>query len=256
MASLRTHHPSHHIAEHALHMTTADQAPDSGYNESTMGTSHAWENPKICRPHTARVTGMTLIGFDLDMTLIDSRPGFRPLYERLRAESGFHIDVDLVLSRLGAPIEVELANWVPANEVDRWSDRYRELYPEIALPLITTLPGAHAALSAARVRGGAIIITAKHGPNAQLHVDRLGLEADAVFGRVWRDAKAAVLTDQGAVAYVGDHVHDMQAATSAGVVGIGVTTGPFDEPELRRAGASVVMASLEDFPEWLAQQEM
>ncbi len=197
---------------------------------------------------------MTVIGFDLDMTLIDSQPGFRPLYERLVAESGAAIDIDLVLSRLGPPIEVELANWVPAAEVDRWSDRYRELYPEIALPLITTLPGARTALEAARQRGRAIIITAKHGPNAQLHVDHLDLPSDAVFGRVWRDGKAAVLTDQDAYAYVGDHVHDMEAARTAGVIGIGVTTGPSSADELRDAGADVVLNSLEEFPEWLARQ--
>ncbi|MEO6606226.1 MAG: HAD family hydrolase [Aeromicrobium sp.] len=199
---------------------------------------------------------MRTIGFDLDMTLINSQPGFRPLYERIVAESGADIDIDLVLSRLGPPIEVELANWVPAAEVDKWSDRYRELYPEIALPLITTLPGAHAALEAVRERGRAIIITAKHGPNAQLHVDHLGLPSDAVFGRVWRDGKAAVLADQEAYAYVGDHLHDMEAAKIAGVIGVGVTTGPSSAAELRDAGASVVLSSLEDFPEWLAQQSV
>ncbi len=201
-----------------------------------------------------RLAEMTVIGFDLDMTLIDSQPGFRPLYERLAAESGADIDIDLVLSRLGPPIEVELANWLPAAEVDTWSDRYRELYPEIALPLITTLPGARTALEAVREHGRAIIITAKHGPNAQLHVDHLDLPADAVFGRVWRDGKAAVLADQGAYAYVGDHVNDMEAAKTAGVIGVGVTTGPSSAHELRDAGASVTLGSLEDFPGWLAQQ--
>lgn len=190
------------------------------------------------------------------MTLIDSQPGIRAVYEELVRESGASIDVDLVVSRLGPPIEVELANWVPADEVDRWSDRYRELYPEIALPLITVLPGAYESLHAVRQRGRAIIITAKHGPNAQLHVDHLKLPADAVFGRVWRDGKAAVLTEQDATTYVGDHVHDMEAAALAGVTGIGVTTGPSSSDELHAAGAAVVLTSLEDFPDWLASQQV
>lgn len=199
---------------------------------------------------------MSTIGFDLDMTLIDSRPGIRAVYEELVRESGAPIDVDLVVSRLGPPIEVELANWVPGDEVDRWSDRYRELYPEIALPLITALPGAYESLDAVRQRGRSIVITAKHGPNAQLHVDRLELPADAVFGRVWRAAKATVLTEQGATTYVGDHVHDMEAATLAGVTGVGVTTGPSSADELRDAGADVVLTTLEDFPDWLASQQV
>jgi phosphoglycolate phosphatase len=192
-----------------------------------------------------------VVGFDLDMTLIDSRPGIRAVYERLVAESGAAIDVDLVVSRLGPPVEWELAHWLPEVEVTRWADRYRELYPEIALPLVEALPGAHAAIEAANLRGRTILITAKNGPNARLHVDRLGLPVGEVFGQAWRDGKAAVLREQGATTYVGDHVHDMEAAQLAGVLGIGVATGPSSADELREAGAADVLTSLEPFPEWL-----
>lgn len=41
------------------------------------------------------------VGFDLDMTLIDSRPGIKAAYEALVAETGTPIDTDLVVSRLG-----------------------------------------------------------------------------------------------------------------------------------------------------------
>ena len=34
-------------------------------------------------------------------------------------------------SRLGPPVEWELAHWLPDADVTRWADRYRELYPEI-----------------------------------------------------------------------------------------------------------------------------
>ncbi|MCW2748899.1 MAG: haloacid dehalogenase [Aeromicrobium sp.] len=199
------------------------------------------------------VDGVTTIGFDLDMTLIDSRPGIKAVYERLAAESGAEIDTELVVSRLGPPVELELANWVPGAEVTRWADRYRELYPSVALPLIEVLPGAHAAVEAANLLGRTIVITAKHGPNAQLHIDRLGLPIGEVFGRAWREGKADVLRAQSAVAYVGDHVHDMEAAQLVGVPGVGVATGPSSADELREAGATVVLTSLEDFPAWLEQ---
>lgn len=199
------------------------------------------------------VDGMTTIGFDLDMTLIDSRPGIKAVYEVLAAESGAAIDTELVVSRLGPPVEWELGQWLPEPEVNRWADRYRELYPEIALPLVETLPGAHAAIEAANLRGSTILITAKNGPNARLHVDRLGLPIGEVFGQAWREGKADVLREQGATAYVGDHVHDMEAAQLAGVPGIGVATGPSSPDELRDAGAFVVLTSLETFPEWLDQ---
>lgn len=194
---------------------------------------------------------MTTTGFDLDMTLIDSRPGIRAVYDRIVTESGAAIDVDLVVSRLGPPVEWELAHWMPEDDVSHWADRYRELYPDIAIDRVEVLPGAHDAIAAARERGRAIVITAKNTPSAQLHVDRLGLRVDEVFGRAWREGKADVLRSQGATTYVGDHVHDMDAARSAGALGIGVTTGPCGADDLRDAGASHVLASLTEFADWV-----
>lgn len=204
-------------------------------------------------PGPDNVVGVTTIGFDLDMTLIDSRPGIKAVYEQLATESGAAIDTDLVTSRLGPPVEIELANWVPDAEITRWANRYRELYPAVALPLVEALPGAHAAIKAANLRGRTIVITAKNAPNARLHIDRLSLPVDVVFGEAWREGKAEVLRAQGAIAYVGDHVHDMEAAQLAGVPGIAVATGPSSVSELREAGAAVVLTSLDDFPGWLEQ---
>jgi phosphoglycolate phosphatase len=193
-----------------------------------------------------------ITGFDLDMTLIDSRPGIKAVYAQIVVESGAAIDTDVVVSRLGPPVEWELANWMPQADVDHWADRYRELYPSVALDLVELLPGARAAVEAARRRGRTIVVTAKHGPNAVLHLERLGLEVDEVFGRAWREGKGDVLRAEGASLYVGDHVHDMEAAHSATAFGVGVTTGPCDEQALRAAGAGHVIASLTEFPGWLS----
>ncbi|AWB93810.1 HAD family hydrolase [Aeromicrobium chenweiae] len=194
---------------------------------------------------------MTTTGFDLDMTLIDSRPGIQAVYQQIVAESGFVIDTDLVITRLGPPLEWEMANWMPEADVPHWADRYRELYPEIALDRVEALPGAHEALAAARRRGRTIVITAKHGPNARLHLERLGLEVDAVFGQAWREGKGEVLRAEGATTYVGDHVHDMEAAGLAHALGVGVTTGPCSGDELLAAGAGLVLSSLEELPQRL-----
>ncbi len=192
-----------------------------------------------------------ITGFDLDMTLIDSRPGIKAVYDQLVVETGAHIDTDLVVSRLGPPVEWELEHWLPEPEVKHWADRYRELYPAIAIDLVVAMPGAHEAVEAANQAGRTMLLTAKHAPNARLHVDRLGLPVGEVFGGAWREAKGVVLREQGATTYVGDHVHDMDAATFAGIVGVGVATGPSTADELREAGAESVLTTLEDFPAWL-----
>ena len=68
-----------------------------------------------------------ITGFDLDMTLIDSRPGIKAVYDQLAVETGAHIDTDLVVSRLGPPVEWELEHWLPEPEVKHRADRNPEL---------------------------------------------------------------------------------------------------------------------------------
>lgn len=189
------------------------------------------------------------VGFDLDMTLIDSRPGIAAVYAALAAETGASIDVDLVVSRLGPPVETELESWFPAEQVPAAADRYRALYPGIALERIEVLPGAHEALTAVRELGRrSLVLTAKHEANARLHVERLALAADDVVGDAWREGKADVLRARAAAVYVGDHVHDIGAARSACVISIGVATGPCSAAELSAAGADHVVDDLTELP--------
>lgn len=190
-----------------------------------------------------------LVGFDLDMTLIDSRPGIRAAYAELCARTGATIDLDVVTSRLGPPLETELAHWLPADEVPAAADLYRAIYPDVAIPRIEVLPGAHEVLAALRSTGvRSLLLTAKNERNARHHVDHLGLAVDDVVGDAWRGGKADVLLERGADVYVGDHVHDMEAGRIADVLSIGVTTGPCSADELRAAGADHVVDSLLDVP--------
>lgn len=192
------------------------------------------------------------VGFDLDMTLIDSRPGIKAAYLALSAETGTPIDTDLVVSRLGPPVDDELRNWFPADAVAATADRYREIYPTHAIVPSLALPGARESVAAIRERGGrAIVVTAKHLPNAELHLAHLGIEADAVIGGLWAEAKGEALREHGADVYVGDHTGDVRGARTAGALSVAVTTGPCGAEELRAAGADVVLSSLTDFPSWL-----
>ncbi|MET9852914.1 HAD family hydrolase [Streptomyces sp. NPDC006450] len=196
------------------------------------------------------------VGFDLDMTLIDSRPGIKAAFEALSAETGTFIDTEQTISRLGPPLDQELAYWFPEAEIPAVADRYREIYPTHAIVPSPAMPGAREAVEAVRALGGrAIVVTAKHEPNARLHLDHLGIEPDAVIGWLWAEAKAVALREYEAQVYVGDHVGDVRGARTAGAVSVTVPTGPCPESELRAAGADVVLTDLTELPAWLAEYE-
>lgn len=193
------------------------------------------------------------VGFDLDMTLLDTRPGIRATYLALSAETGTPIDADLVVTRLGPPLLEEIRNWFPEDEAERAVDRYRELYREHAFAPTVPLPGALAAIEAVRGHGGRVaVITGKYEPNARLHLEHAGIAADAVIGDLWAETKGVALREHGASVYVGDHLGDIVGARHAGAVAVAVATGPYGAQELHEAGADVVLNDLTEFPAWLA----
>jgi len=193
-----------------------------------------------------------VVGFDLDMTLVDSRPGIAATLQALSAETGRHIDASVVVERLGPRLEDELARWLPEPEVLPAADRFRELYAEVGVPGTALLPGALDAVTAVGALGGrTVVVTAKYEPNAHACLAHVGLRVDAVHGWRFGPAKGETLRDEGAHVYVGDTPHDVAAARSAGAFGVGVTTGPHPGDELADAGADVVLASLVEFGAWL-----
>jgi phosphoglycolate phosphatase len=194
------------------------------------------------------------VGFDLDMTLVDSRPGIRLSMDALTQETGTRIDVDVVIGRLGPKLEWEMAQWFPADQVAHACKRYRAHYWNYCVGGGTILlPGARAAVDAVRKDGGRVlIVTAKSESLAHRCLKTVGVRADVVVGHVYGDEKRDALLAHDAAIYVGDTVTDVKSALDASATAVGVTTGPDDARALREAGAHVVLDSLEDFPAWLA----
>ena len=192
------------------------------------------------------------VGFDLDMTLIDTVPGFRSVLTALGDELGVAFPVEEMTAALGPPLDLMLAPYLPEHAIASAGDRFRALYPVHAIASVPLLPGAAEALAAIRSRGGrVVVVTGKYAPNARLHLDHLGLEVDVLEGWVWGAGKAESLRRERASVYVGDHVHDVEGALAAEVVSLSVLTGGCSREDLLAAGTHAVLEDLRDFPSWL-----
>jgi phosphoglycolate phosphatase len=193
------------------------------------------------------------VGFDLDLTLIDSRPAIMAAWSAVAGELGVSIDLDEVDRRMGIKLEDEVAYWFPVTDQMEAAARYRRHYVRVAPALTFPLPGVETAIAAVRAAGERfVVVTAKHPVSVQPSLAAVGLEPDEIFAHVHGPEKAAVLARIGAAVYVGDTPADMGAGRDGGAVAVGVPTGSFGPAELTAAGAQAVLGSLADFPAWYA----
>lgn len=201
-----------------------------------------------------------MVGFDLDMTLVDSAAGIAATMAAALADLGFPAAVTPadVWPYIGVPMEGTTAALVPQADPHAVTRRYRELYSEVGLPSISLLPGVLETMQAIRDRGGRVlVVSAKIDAAVRAVLGRVGLDSgplapDEIAGGLFAGAKGARLAASGADVYVGDHPGDMDAARVAGAVGVGVATGPHTAAQLTAAGADVVLPDLMAFPDWLA----
>lgn len=194
------------------------------------------------------------VGFDLDMTLVDSSDGIMATLTATLAELGVDVTPEQLWPTMGMPLELILEPFTPADQLDVAVARYRELYPVTGVARSHALPGAGETLAAVRaLHGRVVVVSAKLESAVHAVLAHVGLEADVVVGGLFAADKGRALAEHGVQVYVGDHPGDVLGAVAARAVPVGVTTGPHDEAALRSAGAQVVLASLEDLPAWLGE---
>ncbi|GAA1082730.1 HAD family hydrolase [Tsukamurella spumae] len=182
---------------------------------------------------------MFTIGFDLDLTLIDSRQRILTAAQRAFTDLGYTVDDALLLPHMGVPIDEVAREVVPGIDAELFLRRYRHHYDTDVTTPVPVLPGARELLAAIRAAGGrSIVVSAKQHAAAERAVADAGLAVDGVVGGHFGAAKGDALQRYPSVrGYLGDHVEDAAAARVAGCVFIGVTTGEFDGAALAEAGA-------------------
>ena len=172
-------------------------------------------NPDIVSCHAADAP--LVVGFDLDMTLIDTVPGSRRRWRCSGPRPG-----SSSTSRRSAAGSVRRSTccWrrtTRPTSIAGLVDRFREHYPDHAIAPTAAFPGAHEALAAVRRHAGrSVMVTGKYRPTrAPRRRPRPGRRRTRRRGLGGR-ARAAVLSEHGATVYVGDHVHDVEGAHAAG----------------------------------------
>lgn len=201
---------------------------------------------------------IVIVGFDLDMTLVNSAAGIAATMQVALAEVGRRITAEQVWPLVGVPMEATLEQVAPGVDVDAVTLRYRELYPAHGIAPITLLPGAAEAIEAVHaVEGRVLVVSAKVAPAVRAVLDHVGLDRvprqiDEIVGGLFAADKGGALRALGAQIYVGDHLGDIAAARAAGAVSVAVATGPYTVAQLVAAGADVVLEDLRAFPGWLA----
>jgi phosphoglycolate phosphatase len=203
------------------------------------------------------VTAPLTVGFDLDLTLVDSHERIISAYIRALGDLGVEVSSDDLVPHLGIPLTHTAAVVAPAVDADALVLRYRHYYDEPGAPRTLPMPGAAEALQCVRDAGGrTVVVSAKFTPAVHNALAEAGLAdlVDVVHGELFAQDKAAALIAEGASIYVGDHPGDMVAALAADAYAVAVTTGANDETALLDAGADLALPDLHAFVTWLPGQ--
>lgn len=201
-----------------------------------------------------------LVVFDFDGTLAETRAAVATTVNAALAAHGWpRLAPEVVHGMMGLPLarcfEVAIPPYkrpVDVGPMVRW---YQEHFVTLGAPLVEALPGAAAAVQAARDAGLAVgLATSREASTLRPLLAALGLEkgwatvvtCDRVtHGKPHPEALHLAMAEAGAAPdrtwMIGDTTWDVEMAVAAGVRPIGVTGGSHGREELVRAGAVEVL---------------
>lgn len=236
-----------------LNVATASTAPDSDAQRfDFIPSSGEVENASKC------------IGFDLDLTLVDSSAGILECFKRVLGKNGYLLNVTEqdILDTIGLPLEdgfrklgvperkrlvqpLGKALGTEGSEVERITAEYRSLFNEVGLPMVTMLPHARECLEMLKDESsdhGAyklILISARKEESVLSICDALKIRDyfDVIKGGLHAEQKGELLLQQRASLYVGDTPADMIAAKNGKCIAVGVTTGHNNAAALQKENA-------------------
>ena len=206
--------------------------------------------------------------FDFDGTLVDASEAIvRSFHAALAAADLAPLEPARIRAMVGRPLREMFEVAAPAAtapELDTLVEGYRAAFGPLAVPLSRPLPSVPEALDRLARGRRLAVVTSRASAGASLILEAMGLAPlfEVVVGleaveRPKPDPEAVLralaLLDvaPGRALMVGDTPDDVRAGLAAGTATAGVTTGWFDGPALRAAGAGTVIARLDELAELL-----
>lgn len=169
---------------------------------------------------------MAVVGFDLDMTLVDSSRAIVETAKRALAEFEVSIETQILGNSIGLPLvntfKEQLGSEVLAIAI---YERYKKLYLLDGFRLTKPNPGAKELLTWLKMQGhSTVVITAKNEFLARKQLSFCELDVDFIYGDSFASGKSSAMIASGCQIYVGDHEEDYFSARQAKVNFVGITT--------------------------------
>lgn len=213
--------------------------------------------------------------FDFDGTLLESGPCIISSLRTALADMGFDelaaLGDEALRPMVGPPLREGFLEYLklPPERVGEAMDTYRAHAADpMALALLKPYGGVVEMLQSLRARGHKLaIVTAKLYEVSELHLKVSGLAGMVDYlsatrtdhgcdkARLIFEAMGALGADPGHTVMVGDRLYDMDAASRAGIPGIGVLYGYGGREELEAHGATQIVQSVERLYSLLTEQE-
>lgn len=213
----------------------------------------------------------TTVIFDLDGTLTDPREGIARCFVHALERLGLlPPPIEELTRHIGPPLREVFGVLLATDDVARIEHAvalYRERFGTVGLFENQPYAGIHAALAQLRAAGQRLFVCTS---KAQVYAERIvaHFELAPYFERVYgpgldgslsnkAELLAHLIEREGIAAadaiMIGDRLHDMLAARSNGVRGLGVLYGFGDLAELMAAGAEGTCSEVADIPAAVAR---
>jgi HAD superfamily hydrolase (TIGR01509 family) len=198
---------------------------------------------------------------DTDGTLVDSNEEHVNAWAFAFQEEKPSQELDDIRAQIGKGGDLLVPAFLPDVDSEiqkRIAERQGRIFKELYLAHVRAFEGAAEIVRRVRASGRkAFLASSAKGEKLQHYVRLLDIEECLTATTSIDDVQASkpepdifvVALEKGGVdparaIVVGDTPYDVEAARRAGVAAVGVTTGPFDEQQLKDAGAIAVFASV------------